>query len=150
MIIVAPWKRQAVSKTLLILALAAGLAQLSTPASAVPSFSVQTDQPCSACHVNSFGPRLKQMGRDFKLYGYVANDTKSHGIPISIFADASFTHTSADMLSNVAAGYAANDNVTFEKLAGYYAGQITSKIGAFVEASYDGVANSAHWEDFDV
>src|SRR5437879_6067494 len=100
-------------------------ALLATPASAVPSFSVQTDQPCSACHVNSFGPRLKQMGRDFKLYGYVANDTKGHGIPLSFLADGSFTHTSKDMLSNVAAGYAANDNFTFEKLAAFYAGQVT-------------------------
>src|SRR5438067_15493 len=72
MFVAALRKRPRINNVLIILALAAGLAQLSTPASAVPSFSVQTDQPCSACHVNSFGPRLKQMGRDFKLYGYVA------------------------------------------------------------------------------
>jgi hypothetical protein len=36
---------------------------------ALPSFAVQTGQPCAACHVGAFGPQLKPYGRDFKLHG---------------------------------------------------------------------------------
>src|SRR5438105_7744494 len=125
-------------------------ALLATHASALPSFAIQTDQPCSACHVGAFGPRLKQQGRDFKLYGYTANDTKDHGLPISFVAQASFTHTSKDELANVTAGYSANNNVSFNDISAFYAGKIASKIGAFIEVSYDAIAKSLHWEDFDL
>jgi hypothetical protein len=64
-------------------------------AGAVPSYAEQTGQPCAACHVGAFGPRLRQLGRDFKLYGYVANDTKEHFPPISMMTQTSFTHTAA-------------------------------------------------------
>jgi len=123
---------------------------LATHASALPSFAIQTDQPCSACHVGAFGPRLKQQGRDFKLYGYTANDTKDHGLPISFVAEASFTHTSKDELANVAAGYNANNNVSFNELGAFYAGKIAGKIGAFIEVTYDAIEKSFHWEDFDL
>ena len=39
-------------------------------ASAVPSFAMQTGQPCSACHT-AF-PELTPYGREFKLMGYTA------------------------------------------------------------------------------
>src|SRR3569832_455949 len=109
---------------------------LATHASALPSFAIQTDQPCSACHVGAFGPRLKQQGRDFKLYGYAADRTKEHGLPISFVAEASFTHTSKDEIANVLAGYSANDNPSFNELGMFYAGKLFDKIGAFVEVTY--------------
>ena len=65
-------------------------------ARAVPSFAIQTGQPCAACHVGAFGPQLTSFGRDFKLYGYISDDTKKHGIPISASDLFSFTHTQAD------------------------------------------------------
>ena len=37
---------------------------------ALPSFARQTGMPCSACHVQAFGPGLTPTGRNFKLYGY--------------------------------------------------------------------------------
>src|SRR3954447_15589259 len=77
---------------------------------ALPSFAIQTDQPCSACHVYAFGPRLTQAGRDFKLYGYVANDTKQHSLPVSFVASGSFTHSDGDQVANEIAGYNKNDN----------------------------------------
>src|SRR5689334_7600067 len=40
------------------------------PAAAVPSFSRQTGQPCSLCHIGSFGPQLTEYGREFKVTGY--------------------------------------------------------------------------------
>ena len=122
----------------------------SSESHALPSFAVQTDQPCSACHVGAFGPRLKQQGRDFKLYGYVSNDTKEHGLPISFLAEASFTHTSKEEIANVLAGYHANDNLSFNELGMFYAGKLFNKVGAFIEVSYDAIEKSLHWEDFDV
>src|SRR6185295_4146701 len=68
----------------------------SNQAGALPSFGIQSNQPCSACHVGGFGPRLKQAGRDFKLYGYTANDTHEHFPPLSVLGEASFTHTNTD------------------------------------------------------
>jgi len=37
---------------------------------AVPAFAQQTGQPCSACHIGSFGPQLTPLGRTFKIGGY--------------------------------------------------------------------------------
>ena len=54
-------------------ALAVGVVSLLTiikPAQAVPSYASQTGQPCSACHIGSFGPALTPFGRAFKLGGY--------------------------------------------------------------------------------
>jgi hypothetical protein len=119
-------------------------------AHALPSFSVQTDQPCSACHIGAFGPRLKQQGRDFKLYGYVANDTKEHGVPFSFFVEGSFTHTAKDQPANIAVGYNANDNLSLDELGAFYGGKLFGKVGAFIEVAYDAIESSLHWEDFDI
>ena len=34
---------------------------------ALPSFAVQTGQPCANCHIGAFGPQPTPQGRDFKL-----------------------------------------------------------------------------------
>ena len=67
----------------------------SKPARALPSFAVQTGQPCAACHVGAFGPQLKPYGRDFKLHGYVATDGQDHGLPFAMQIQTSFTHTNS-------------------------------------------------------
>lgn len=126
------------------------LALLPAPAAALPSFAIQTDQPCSACHMGAYGPRLTQFGRDFKLYGYVANDTKEHTLPFSVVGEFSFTHTTADQISAALAGYEPNDNVTLDAVGLFYAGALFGKVGAFIEATYDVVEKSLHWEDFDL
>ncbi len=36
-------------------------------AAALPSYSWQTGQPCTQCHVEAFGPALTSFGRQFKL-----------------------------------------------------------------------------------
>src|SRR5258708_32627629 len=40
------------------------------PAFAVPSFAIQTGQPCAACHIGAFRPLLTPYRRDVKLHGY--------------------------------------------------------------------------------
>src|ERR1039458_8691604 len=73
-----------------------GLMALTRGAEALPSFAVQTGQPCAACHVGAFGPQLTSYGRDFKLYGYINDNTKKHSLPISVSDLFTFTHTQAD------------------------------------------------------
>jgi hypothetical protein len=112
---------------------------------ALPSFAVQTGQPCAACHVGSFGPHLKPYGRDFKLHGYVASDgkDKEHGLPFAMTTQMSFTKTNKPQPGLADQGFRPNDNFAIDELSLYYAGRITPEIGAFIEVSYDGVAQQA-------
>jgi len=43
---------------------------LSSNVNALPNFARQTGMACSSCHVQSFGPNLTSIGRNFKLNGY--------------------------------------------------------------------------------
>jgi hypothetical protein len=130
-----------VSGTHLILCILVSAIFLFTPtqASAVPSFGVQTSQPCSACHVGSFGPRLKQAGRDFKLFGYAPDDNKKHLPPLNVRLRGSFTHTDADQPGPAAPGFGDNDNFTFDQFAIFYAGKVTSNVGAVANLVYNGI-----------
>src|SRR5579871_5912708 len=78
-----------VSAPLLVVSLLFG----SGEAIALPSFAVQTGQPCATCHIGAFGPQLTPQGRDFKLHGYAATDGKDHGLPFAFTTQSSFTHT---------------------------------------------------------
>jgi hypothetical protein len=114
------------------------------PARAVPSFAIQTGQPCAACHVGAFGPQLKPYGRDFKLHGYVASDGQpNHGLPFAFTTITSFTRTAAPQPGGAAPGFRENDNIALDEASLYYAGRITPQVGAFVELSYDGVEQRA-------
>src|SRR5689334_7104136 len=65
-------------------------------AEAVPSYAVQTGQPCTACHVGGFGPQLTPFGRQFKLEGYTLRGPQDFVAPLSAMAVAAYLHTSAD------------------------------------------------------
>jgi hypothetical protein len=119
-------------------------------AHAVPAFAEQTGQPCAACHVGAFGPQLKQYGRDFKLNGYVASDGKSHGPPLAVTTQLSFTHTDAAQPGPAAPHFAPNDNVALDQTSFYYAGRIVPWLGAFVQITYDGVSRQLHIDNLDV
>ena len=120
------------------------------PALAVPSFAVQTGQPCAACHVGAFGPQLKPYGRDFKLHGYVASDDKEHGLPLAMTTQSSFTHTGASQPGGAAPSFRPNDNLALEQISLYYAGRITPQVGAFIEFMYDGVAQQPQLGNMDI
>jgi hypothetical protein len=120
------------------------------PAHAVPSFAIQTGQPCAACHVGAFGPQLKPYGRDFKLHGYVASDGKDHGLPLAFTTQSSFTHTFAPQPGGAAPGFRPNDNVAIDQVSLYYAGRITPHVGAFIEFMYDGVAQQPQLGNVDI
>ena len=119
-------------------------------ASAVPSFGIQTSQPCSACHVGSYGPRLKTAGRDFKLYGYASSDNKDHGLPFNANARASFTHTDADQAGGASDGFDVNDNFAFDGLTLSFAGKIVDQVGAVARLSYNGIKGVWQWGGVDI
>src|SRR5882757_2243989 len=103
-------------RILVLLALLA--ASLATePALAVPSFAIQTGQPCAACHIGAFGPQLTPYGRDFKLHGYTASDGKDHGLPIAWATQSSFTHTLQPQPGGAAPGFKPNDNFAVDQLS---------------------------------
>ncbi len=55
-------------------------------AQAVPSFALQTGQPCTSCHIGAFGPQLTAFGRAFKIGGYTqtGGDGWQSALPASV------------------------------------------------------------------
>jgi len=115
------------------------------PAHAIPSFARQTRLPCSACHTQF--PELTEMGRNFKLNGYVLRsidavevaDSLGHqelllnlASVISIMFQASATTTAHSMPG-------AKDFSVFlpDQLSMFLAGEVGPKLGAFVQVTMD-------------
>jgi hypothetical protein len=134
----------------LVLLMLLGASVMTEPALAVPSFAIQTGQPCAACHIGAFGPQLTPYGRDFKLHGYTASDGKDHGLPLAFTTQTSFTHTMQPQPGGAAPGFRDNDNFAVDQLSLYYAGQIAPKVGGFIELNYDGVAQRASLNNVDI
>ena len=119
--------------------------------SALPAFARQTGMPCSVCHVQAFGPGLTPFGRNFKLYGYTDKSGESKQlIPLSAMIRGSFTHTQRGQPDGAAAHFGPNNNATIDEAAIFYAGRVTSKVGAFVEATYDGVEKKVLLDNTDI
>ena len=131
--------RNAIPSVLILLA----MFLLSVEIQAMPSFTRQTGEPCTACHVQAFGPGLTPNGRQFKLTGYTmaaGNDAKF--IPLSAMVQGSFTHTQRGQPSGAADGFGSNNNAAMDQASIFYAGRVTSKVGAFVQTTFDGVAKT--------
>ncbi|MBI3824853.1 MAG: cytochrome C [Candidatus Rokubacteria bacterium] len=110
-------------------------------AHAVPSFARQTGQACTVCHTTF--PELTPYGRLFKLQGYVLSGGGPWIPPVAGMAQAALTHTDRAQPGGVAPGFGSNDELTLQEASLFYAGKIAWKIGAFVQGTYDGVAD--HW-----
>ena len=110
----------------------------------LPSFSRQTHLACSACHYQF--PQLTPFGRQFKLNGYTLSglpeitqkDSAERQTlklsPISpVAAMIVVSHTSL----NTTIPGTANGTVLFpDQLSLFYAGELTPKIGAFMQLTY--------------
>ena len=120
-----------------------------TRAAAVPAFAVQTGQPCSGCHVGGFGPQLTPFGREFKLGGYTLR-TNSFNVPLSAMAVASYISTQKGQPSPPASSFRDNDNFALDQVSLFLAGGLGQHFGAFVQATYDGVARAYHWDNLDL
>jgi hypothetical protein len=132
-----------------LMALAASLA-LASQASAVPSYTEQTGQPCNACHIGGFGPELTPFGRQFKLEAYSMRAAEAFTLPVSLHALASYVHTNANQPAPPAPHYAINDNVTIDSLGVYIAGGFGGHYGILSQWSYDGVGRTFSWDMLDV
>jgi hypothetical protein len=118
------------------------------PAHAVPSYSRQTGDACTACHVGAFGPQLTPHGIAFKLSGYTdSNGQKS--IPLSAMLTATFTNTQKD-LSETPAHYNSNNNGTVQELSAFVAGRLSDHIGAFSQITYNAVERKTSLDRLDI
>src|SRR3982750_2563683 len=96
-----------------------------SPAFAVPSYSRQTGEPCTSCHVGACGPALTPHGRAFKLGGYSDGKTV---VPLSATALFSFTHT-AKAQPEAPEHFSRNNNAALQEVVGFIAGKITKHSG---------------------
>lgn len=135
------------------------------PTWAVPSFARQTGMACAACH--TVYPELTPFGREFKLNGYVLDNMKQiTGIttqarstlalnaipPISMMLQISYTHTGSALPDSALTGARAKDGeLLFPQQASlFYAGKIADDLGAFVQLTYDGVADHFGFDNTDI
>lgn len=116
------------------------------PAAAVPSYSRQTGDPCTSCHLGAYGPQLTPHGREFKLSGYSDGKTV---VPLSVTMLASITHTNKD-LAQVPDRYGANNNATLQDIIGFAAGRIAPHAGTFIGVTYSGIDRKVGLDHFDV
>jgi len=140
-------RRRAFPRTLSILMPA--LFALATPAAAVPSFAVQTGQPCAMCHVGGFGPVLTQFGRDFKINGYTQRAV-NFNVPLSAQVIASYVHTRADQNPPAAPNVKPNDNFALDQVGLFLAGGVGNHFGGFVQVTYLGIAKAWTWDNLDL
>jgi hypothetical protein len=121
---------------------------------AIPSFAMQTGMKCNECH--TVFPELTPFGRLFKLGGYTLSKSgKSYEFPppLAGMVQASFSD-SKSLTSGVAPFDKTNratDRINLpQQLSLFYGGRIYDKIGAFVQASYDGVDNKIYLDMTDI
>jgi hypothetical protein len=121
------------------------------PAAAVPSFSEQTGQPCTTCHVGGFGPQLTPFGRAFKIEGYTQSggDGWASKIPLSAMVQSSFTSTQQGQ-SPAPQHYNTNSNPSLDQISVFVAGRISDYSGGFVQLSWSGVTNTSHLDNTDL
>jgi hypothetical protein len=119
------------------------------PAHAVPAFAAQTGQTCQACHVGGLGPQLTPFGRNFKLRGYTLRTT-TFNVPLSAMVIASYVRTDKAQAAAPAPNFNANDNFALDQASLFFAGGFGQHVGAFVQATYDGVAKAFTWDNLDV
>jgi hypothetical protein len=141
------------------------LCAYATPSLGVPSFARQTGMACAACH--TVFPELTPFGREFKLNGYVLDNIKQiTGInndnrqtlalnsipPVSVMLQVSYTHTGKPLQdSALPAALAKDGEVLFpDQLSLFYAGKIADELGAFVQLTYDGVADHFGIDNTDI
>jgi hypothetical protein len=129
-----------------------------TEAHAVPSYARQTGLACSACHTVFL--ELTSFGRMFKAHGYTAQGVKeleeaatanappldiNRAFPLSVMLQTSLTRTDEKQPGTQ------NLNVEFpQQLSLFLAGEITPKIGTFLQATYDGQSDHFTLDNTDI
>lgn len=125
---------------LCVLASALHAMLLASPAQATPAFARQTGEPCSVCHMESYGPYLTPEGRLFKLNGYQAGHANELPDLMNAFSAqfvGSFTNTQKAQQGGAAPGFSGNNNVVNDWDALYYTGRIADKVGAYLQLNFN-------------
>ena len=117
----------------------AGVGVTASPSEALPAFARLTGLPCAACHTNF--PLLTPLGREFKMKGYQFDTTTPTLGQFAMMTVSSLTHTEAGQPGGAAKGFGDNDNLAQDQISLFYGGPIYSRLAAFVQATYDGVAD---------
>ncbi len=138
-------------------------------ARAVPSFARQTGMACNTCH--TVFPELTPFGREFKLNGYVLDNIKQiKGItverqetlalssipPLSAMLQVSYSKTKdavpdTDPALAATGAFAKDGDLLFPQQASlFYAGKIADGLGAFVQLTFSGAANTFAIDNTDV
>src|SRR5262249_38896034 len=74
----------------------------------------------------------------------------SPSVPLSAMVEGAYVRTDKTPASPPAAHYAPNDNLTLDQASLFFAGGFGPHLGAFVQATYDGVARAFHWDNLDL
>jgi hypothetical protein len=119
-------------------------------ARAIPAFAAQTGEPCSACHIGF--PQLTPYGREFKLEGYVAGGMFPDFKNIAVMSQMGFTQLHDKVPGGLAPDYRSNNAWSVQQTSLFYGGALYAPIGlgAFVQATYDGVAHQFSWDNTDI
>lgn len=132
---------------------------LATHGTAVPtpSFARQTGLACSQCHTQF--PELTALGRAFKLGAYTlrsgasveakAGDRTTLLLP-SVPGLSFMVQTSYSATSGTLPGTRNGDVMLPDQLSLFLGGEITPRIGAFVQVTYDGVAGDLGLDNADI
>ena len=123
------------------------LSGLSSAALAIPSYSRQTGEPCTSCHVGAYGPMLTPHGREFKLGGY--SDGKAI-VPLSLSGTASFTHTAKKLSEPAGEHDGRNNNFALNEVVGWVAGRILPHLGSFIAIEYSEPERHTELDHFNV
>lgn len=111
---------------------------LAGAANALPSFSRQTGEACTACHVQTWGANLTPRGREFKLQGYSEGEG-SWKPPLSVVAEGGgFLNLDDKNSQRNVFGHPMPQPKDRSYFTGsvFYAGKIAGPVGAYVEGSY--------------
>lgn len=125
---------------------------------AIPSFARQTNMSCSSCH--TMFPELNAFGRLFKLNGYTLtgiatiqstdkNDNLTLNLlkipQVSSMIQASYTYKSKKQPGTQ------NNNIALpQQLSLFLAGEITPKIGGFIQITYDDQGGAIGLDNSDI
>jgi hypothetical protein len=128
------------------------------PARAVPSYARQTGMSCNMCH--TMFPELTSFGRTFKASGYTLSQMKkiksaqtenlgplelNDTFPLSIMVQTAYTRTDKSQPDTQ------NDDIQFpQQLSLFLAGEITSHIGSFIQATYTQVDDHITMDNSDL
>ncbi|WP_294637048.1 hypothetical protein [uncultured Aquabacterium sp.] len=116
---------------------------VAAPAWAVPSFARQTGQDCVACHIGGYGPQLTPYGIRFKLGGYTDSDGKGGKVPLSGMVVASYNQFKNDDGKDTS-------KTRMSEASIFLAGRLTDQIGAFVQATHDGIERHSAIDQADI